>query len=813
MDKYGFPCQPLAKPEAVIIGPTYRFTLLGNYVIRCEWSRDGVFEDHASTFAVNRSLPVPQHHVIDTCHHLEIMTSSLHLTYDKKQFSPQGLTAQFKAKSTLWGAQWRYGTPNESNLGGTSRTLDEIDGRCDVEEGVLSRAGYAYIDDSTSMLFDGYGFVLPRASGDRVDGYLFHYGSHFKAVMRSFYTISGKQPRLPRWALGNWWSRYHAYTAGEYLDLMDQFKHNAVPLSVAVIDMDWHLVHGEEVKHSGWTGYTWNKKLFPNPSAFGAALHDRNLKFALNDHPHAGIHEHEDSYEAMAEALHLDTKIKPPILFNPACPKFMDVYLNLLHRQLEKTGCDFWWIDWQQGEFSSVPGLDPLWLLNHFHFLDSNLQTADRGIIFSRYAGPGSHRYPVGFSGDSITSWASLAFQPEFTAKASNVGYGWWSHDIGGHMHGSRDDELVTRWVQFGAFSPILRLHSSNSRWTSKEPWLYRSDSFQIIRSFMQLRHRMVPYLYTMNVEGVESQEPLIQPMYWTFPSTDHAYEVPNQYYFGRHLMVAPIVQPRDLRTGLAAVRVWVPPLRHVDIFTGTVYDGDRNLILHRSLKNIPVLAHEGAIVPLDGASNPLNGGKNPEAMEILVVVGRDGEFTAIEDVQDDETERHDGAGEKSMRRIPILYHQATGQLRANAQGKCLTFRFLSITEKPPAFCVSVGGHKDCDAQVSIETYPAVPSLLVQLPPIREPKDLIIIELGNNPQLSVLDHGPAICDLLLDYQHTFAIKDKIWSIVSQDYCPLAVKVTALVSLNLDEAIIGPVMELLCSDSRQLHRPMPITNGW
>ena len=98
-------------------------------------------------------------------------------------------------------------------------------------------------------------------------------------------------------------------------------------------------------------------------------------------------------------------------------------------------------------------------MLNHYHYLDSG-RRGNRRLTFSRYAGLGSHRYPIGFSGDTVISWDSLDFQPYFTATASNVGYGWWSHDIGGHMKGTKDDELATRWVQLGVFSPINRLHS-----------------------------------------------------------------------------------------------------------------------------------------------------------------------------------------------------------------------------------------------------------------------------------------------------------------------------------------------------------------
>ena len=145
-----------------------------------------------------------------------------------------------------------------------------------------------------------------------------------------------------------------------------------------------------------------------------------------------------------------------------------------------------------------MAGIDPLWMLNHFHFLDS-ARDGKRPLTFSRYAGPGSHRYPVGFSGDTLITWASLDFQPYFTATASNIGYGWWSHDIGGHMFGGKDDELATRWVQLGVFSPILRLHSSLSPFNTKEPWRFGPEARAVMTEFLRLRHRLVPYLHTMN--------------------------------------------------------------------------------------------------------------------------------------------------------------------------------------------------------------------------------------------------------------------------------------------------------------------------
>jgi hypothetical protein len=462
--------------------------------------------------------------------------------------------------------------------------------------------------------------------------------------------------------------------------------------------------------------------------------------------------------------------------------------------------------DWQQGSYTKVPGIDPLWLLNHFHFLDNALD-GKRPLVFSRYAGPGSHRYPVGFSGDTITTWASLAFQPEFTATASNIGYGWWSHDLGGHFGGTRDDELVTRWVQFGVFSPIFRLHSSNSRWTSKEPWLYRDDSEQVIERFMRLRHRLIPFLYTRNVLGSVHDEPLIQPMYWLFPARGEAYSVPNQYFFGSELVVAPIVTPRDKRTNLGAVKVWIPPMgRHVDIFTGTIYDGDRELNMYRPLSQIPVLAREGSIVPLDADPVPGNGGLNPEKFEVLVVVGRDGQASVLEDPADDSEQVKKEAPENKERGSLIQFDQKKGELTAHVTGRTWNFRFLALHSIPKTFSVSVDGADVTEeAKTTVSKFPDAPSLLVRVPPpAHKDKYTITISLCSNPQFGVVDHRPRIEKLLLDYQTEFQIKDKIWSIVDDRESAINVKIGKLMSLSADELLTEPVAELLLSDVRGMH---------
>ena len=223
-----------------------------------------------------------------------------------------------------------------------------------------------------------------------------------------------------------------------------------MPLSVSVIDMDWHLVEIDPEHGSGWTGYTWNTDLFPDPQAFLAGLHERGWRSrSTSTRPRACTRTRRRTPRSRSGWASTPTS-GVPVAFDPTDPDFLEAYFEELHHPHEDDGVDFWWLDWQQGGVTRIAGLDPLWLLNHFHYLDSG-RDGKRPLTFSRYAGIGSHRYPIGFSGDTHITWESLDFQPYFTATASNAGYGWWSHDIGGHFKGYKDDELTTRWVQLAS--------------------------------------------------------------------------------------------------------------------------------------------------------------------------------------------------------------------------------------------------------------------------------------------------------------------------------------------------------------------------
>ena len=642
---------PAMNPATTLQGEHWRIGLITESLIRLEWSDSGEFEDRATLMAVDRAF-LPSGAVDYTTGErdgmLVVETPALRLTYDRKPFSKEGLTIVVKGVPDSQFNTWHYGDDPKGNLGGTARTLDEADGAIPLGQGVISRDGWAVLDDSASNVFvtadadgnlpDGvvaYGGigVAPRDHRE-TDIYFFGYGRRYREAVHDFQKLSGPAPLLPRFALGNWWSRYYRYSQDEYLDLMDRFKAEGIPFTTSVIDMDWHLVDDVDPRFgSGWTGYTWNRKLFPDHRAFLEGLHDRGLKTTLNVHPRDGIRAFEEPYAKAAATVGVDAEAQEPVEFDLTNPRFVRAYFDM-HHDLETEGVDFWWLDWQQGGVTRQPGLDPLWVLNHLHYLDSG-RDGRWPLTFSRFAGPGSQRYPVGFSGDTVVTWKSLKFQPYFTATASNIGYGWWSHDIGGHMFGYRDEELEARWYQLGVFSPINRLHSTCSPFSGKEPWNFHEPVRSAMVDVLRLRQALMPYLYTMNWRAAVDGDPIVEPMYWANPNLGESYEVPDEFRFGTELVVAPVVDPMDKASMRGKADAWLPQGDWFDFFDGRRYTAadpaGRRLAVWRTIDRIPVFAKAGGIVPMQ--SDPLSDMTvNPRALDVVIFPGADGSFAMRED-------------------------------------------------------------------------------------------------------------------------------------------------------------------------------------
>ncbi|HEY2469156.1 MAG TPA: TIM-barrel domain-containing protein [Terracidiphilus sp.] len=627
---------PVADPRAEVVVGKARFTVLTPEMIRMEWAADGKFEDHASFVFINRRLPVPkftkQYEAMGANEHWTIKTDALTLTYDTRtttdadnRFTPENL----KIELTVDGKQvtWHPGMTDDENLQGTTRTLDGARGsktREPIEQGLVSRSGWALVDDSTRPLFDSANFrfaegekstwpwVIERPTGERQDFYFFGYGHDYRRALEDYVKVAGRIPLPPRFAFGAWWSRYWDYSDQEIEEIIRGFHENSTPLDVFVIDMGWHKskeqlkamgegdTHGMDQSHHdlGWSGYTWNDVLFPYPQLFLDRLHADHLKTSLNLHPASGIQPWEEAYPTMAKAMGIDPATKQYVPFDITNKKFAENYFNLVLHPLEKQGIDFWWLDWQQEPDTKMPGVTPTWWINYVHFTDQERE-GKRPLLFHRWGGLGNHRYQIGFSGDTVSVWDSLAFQPWFTATAANVGYAYWSHDIGGHMPGAVDPELFTRWVEFGAFSPILRTHTTKNPESERRIWAYPEPFSSILRSTFQLRYAMQPYIYTEARRTYDTGVAFLRPLYYDWPEANEAYDSKDEYLFGDEMLVSPVVTAGDKQSGLATEKVWLPKGDWIEWPTGKHFAGPTSADRSFSVDQIPVYLKAGSIVPM----------------------------------------------------------------------------------------------------------------------------------------------------------------------------------------------------------------------
>ena len=628
---------PIADPKAIVTAGHARFTVLTPELIRMEWAADGKFEDHASFVFLNRRMPVPKFESTvnkdAASPAVTIKTSALTLQYtgtSDGKFTADNLSIALTVDGKP--VIWHPGDADPENLQGTTRTLDGATGSHThepIEPGLVSRSGWAVVDDSTRPLFDSDDFtfkegekspwpwVIERPAGDRQDLYFFGYGHNYRQALSDYVKVAGRIPLPPRFAFGAWWSRYWDYTDQELDELVKGFHENDVPLDVFVIDMGWHTSReqleamGEKDQSGerlGWSGYTWNKTLFPDPADFLARLHAEGLKTTLNLHPASGVQPWEDAYPAMAKAMGIDPATRKYVPFDITDKKFAVNYMNLLHHPLEKQGIDFWWLDWQQEHRTKMPGVSPTWWLNYVHFTDQQRE-GKRPLLFHRWGGLGNHRYQIGFSGDTVSVWDSLAFQPWFTSTAANVGYAYWSHDIGGHMPGPVEPELFTRWVQFGAFSPILRTHTTKNPETERRIWAYPEPYSAILRTAFQLRYALQPYLYTEARRTYDTGVAFLRPLYYDWPESAEAYSSKNEYIFGDQMLAAPVTAPVDKSSGLATETIWLPKLESpqnewpkndwIEWPTGKHLAGGASYDRTFSIDQVPIYVRPGAIVPM----------------------------------------------------------------------------------------------------------------------------------------------------------------------------------------------------------------------
>ncbi len=640
---------PVAQAKAQVVAGKARFTVLTPRLVRMEWAEDGVFEDRASLGIVNRDLPVPDFKVRKSGSKVTVTTSALTLVYTgPAKFDASNLKVTFtmagpadkKGRPRTVKKIWTPGMDDSGNLLGTARTLDGFDyirpkeygqyTKDPFDKGVVSRDGWAIIDETGRHLFektdsDWKYWVAERPEGKHIDWYLFAYGHDYMDAVSDFTKVAGKVPLPPKYALGYWWCRYWLYSDYELVDLAQHFRDFSLPADVMIIDMDWHETWkmGGRPKsenrdyaneNKGWTGYTWKKELFPNPGNLLQDLHRYGFKTSLNLHPASGIQNFEEPYERFVKDYLSRTDdhdiVEPYSPFRMDQQAWADAYFNSVLHPMEKMGVDFWWLDWQQyRESRYVKNLSNTFWLNHTFWYDGlrrntgNAEASERPMIYHRWGGIGSHRYQVGFSGDTYATWRVLSYLPWFTSTAANVAYGYWGHDIGGHMQpkGVRvtDPELYTRWLQNGVFMPIFKTHSTKDMSMEKRFWAF-PDHFDPMRKALRLRYTLSPYIYGAARQAFDTGISICRPLYYYYPEEPLAYETREEYFFGDDILATVLAEAADKVTGLTARRLWFPAGNDwYDASTGKMYAGGTKCTASYTIDENPWFVREGAIIPM----------------------------------------------------------------------------------------------------------------------------------------------------------------------------------------------------------------------
>ncbi|MBO4670670.1 MAG: DUF5110 domain-containing protein [Bacteroidales bacterium] len=645
---------PKAAPEATVVCGNARFTVLTDRLVRMEWAADGKFEDRASLAVINRNLPVPAFKAEPKAGGVAIKTGKLTLNYKGGEFAPDNLSVSFKLNGKT--VTWHPGDAPTGNLKGTTRTLDGCDGfgrlsklETELENGIISRDGWAVVDESARHLLqkddsDWGEWVCERPEGDRIDWYIFAYGHEYLAALKDFTKVAGGIPLPPKYVFGYWWSRYWAYTDDEMIQLADDMRSRDIPADVFIIDMDWHetwgpmskrLGHDEFGQRRGWTGYTWNRDLIPDPEGLLKTLHDKGFKTALNLHPASGIRPYEDCYERFVQDYLSRTDDydgpegyvypecgytfkgnkepsgkagwRAPVPFRLDQQAWADAYFNSVIRPLERQGVDFWWLDWQQWRESKyIKDLSNTFWCNYAFWNDKVRQTrlqglqAPRPLIYHRWGGLGSHRYQLGFSGDTYSEWSVLKFLPYFTSTASNVGYGYWGHDIGGHMQHKdqpRNSELYTRWMQFGVFTPIFKTHATRNANLDCRIWIF-PEHYEYLKAAIKLRYDLTPYIYDAAHQATQTGVSMCRPLYYYYPELEEAYKWNEEYFFGDNIIATAITEPCG-EDGVAGRDIWLPKGEWYDCAHGGLLRGGKVYNLKYTIDQNPWFVRAGAVIPM----------------------------------------------------------------------------------------------------------------------------------------------------------------------------------------------------------------------
>jgi len=613
------------KEQSMIVGNRFRISVLSERLLRLEYNPKGVFYDGRTQLVSFRNFDKPDFAVTEDEKYLVIKTKYFSLSYNKEKNFDGGKVvpmSNLRIELNNTDRAWYYRHPEVKNYKGLCIGHDGSESDQKLRKGLYSLDGFFSLDDSNNFVLDDKGNWVKRTDGC-LDIYLFMYNNDFQLALKDYYKLTGFPPMIPRFALGNWWCRDLSYTQEELLLLANQFEKKEIPVSVFLLEKDWHLRKSSDGKDR-ITGYTFNKELIPEPSNLIKELHDKNIRVGLHFDPSDGIYPHEENYASISQYFGIqDNKV---LAFDPLNPALLSAISRFLLSPLKKMGVDFFWNDYKNTD----KGVERLWLLNDELLKTPNNDLSTRPMILSRTGLLNPHLQSIVYTGKTLVGWEMLRKIPMLNQCAANAGVSWISHDIAGHYGGTEEDELYIRSIELGVFSPILRFYAPRGRYYRREPWRWNARTLEVVNDYLKLRHRLIPYIYSKAYSYHHEGNLLIKPLYYEVPWIYDDNNYKNQYYFG-DLLVSPILEKKDLLINRTIHKFFLPEGTWYDFKTGKRFQGNHEYISFFRDEDYPVFAKKGAIIPL-ATTEQLNSTDNPESLEIHIFPGASNAFNLYED-------------------------------------------------------------------------------------------------------------------------------------------------------------------------------------
>ena len=560
-----------------------------------------------------------------------------------------GTAAPFAPADPLGGYLRSFDSTNGSYSASPTCASGESGDTCEASipstaPGLLDKSGWYLLDDTQSDVWTSDGWIAPRPAGDIEDGYLFGYGQNYSSALEDLAKLTGPAPLLPEYLFGNWLSRYYPYTTADYENqILPEYQANGIALDTLSIDTDWK-------SPNTWDGWEWNPSLFPDPQAFLSWAQAQEVHVDLNIHSSVTTNdpEYTEAQSIAGGTLQPSTFCGAPTtcdVFDWSNPAQAEANFAL-QQPLYNDGVAFTWLDWCcDGSDVSMPGVTPDSWVNHL-YAQQMVDTGQRGFVLSRIGaslqssvagssptGPwADHRSAVAFTGDTWSTWNTLAMEAQLAQDEGSIGEPYVSDDIGGFLGspngGPNDpDDLYLRWLQLGTFQPIMREHSTLGQ-NARLPWEYDSATQAIGDQFLQLREQLVPYLYTLAQQASSTGLPMTQALYLDYPDQAAAYSNPTEYMLGQDMLVAPVTTPGQV----AQTSVWFPPGQWTDWFTGATFQGPSTQTIEVPDSRMPVFVKAGGIVPLQSSATSHAQDAGSAALTLRVFDGADGQYSMYDD-------------------------------------------------------------------------------------------------------------------------------------------------------------------------------------